>query len=60
MEVGGTSQVNVTMVPSLCGNKLKLEMDGSGEIGREEAESDVNREALCCTGTRKRRFAHTV
>lgn len=32
-EVGGISQVNVTLVPSLFRNKLESEMDGPGEGG---------------------------
>lgn len=33
MEVGGISQVSVTLVRSLLGNKLEFEMDGPGEGG---------------------------
>lgn len=33
-DVGGTSQVNVTMVPSWLGNKLESEIDGPGKRGR--------------------------
>lgn len=37
-DAGGTSQVNVMMVPSLFGNKLESEIAGSGERGIGEGE----------------------
>lgn len=37
-DAGGTSQVNVTMVPSSFGNKLESEIAGSGERGTGEGD----------------------
>lgn len=39
-EVGGTSQVKVTMVPSGLGNRLKSEIDGPGKRGIVSRERD--------------------